>query len=156
VLSCPPLDLVGVRVGGGGEGAALPRVVSLLRLARLFKISKVTRLIRANMIIMHVQDFLHLSSQAVELCKLFFLVLLTIHFMGCGLFVVSHLEGFYTSWEEENELRGESVSTRYWAGVYWATMTATTIGYGMWLPLLFCMQHCVCSWLIGLGWIELG
>jgi hypothetical protein len=96
---------------------------------------QVTRLIRANMIVVHVQDFLQLGSQAVDLFKLCSLVLLTIHFMGCGLFVVSNLEASSSplpplSWEDENGLRGESALTRYWAGIYWATMTATTIGFG--------------------------
>ena len=131
ILSCLPLDLIEIIVGQAGHDVAvLPSVVSVLRLSRIFKISKVTRLVRANMIIVRVQDFLHLSPDAVELLKLFFLVLLTIHFMGCGLFVVSHLERFYTSWEIENEIEGETTLTRYWAGIYWAGMTATTIGYG--------------------------
>lgn len=142
LLSCLPLDLVELVLGGrhdlseaaasssSGDAALLPRVVSALRLARLFKISKVTRLVRANMIVVQVQDFLQLSAQTVELAKLFFLVLLTVHFMGCGLFVVSNMEASYASWEDENQLVGESISARYWAGVYWAAMTATTIGYG--------------------------
>lgn len=112
-----------------GQGT-IHHLLSVLRLVRVLKISKLIRLLRADMIIKVLQDYMSFTHEEIQFVKLLFLVLMTIHFMGCGLFVIAELEDTQTNWLEENHIIGAVGAAKYACAMYWATMTATTIGYG--------------------------
>jgi hypothetical protein len=126
LISCLPLDFIEVCMGRG----TIHHLLSVLRLVRVLKISKLIRLLRADIIIKVLQDYMSVTHEEIQFVKLLFLVLMTIHFMGCGLFVIAELEDTQTNWLEENHIVGAVGVTKYACAMYWATMTATTIGYG--------------------------
>eukprot|EP00602_Paraphysomonas_sp_CaronLab_P009310 CAMPEP_0185035562 /NCGR_PEP_ID=MMETSP1103-20130426/27167_1 /TAXON_ID=36769 /ORGANISM="Paraphysomonas bandaiensis, Strain Caron Lab Isolate" /LENGTH=612 /DNA_ID=CAMNT_0027572701 /DNA_START=432 /DNA_END=2270 /DNA_ORIENTATION=- len=125
-ISCLPLDILELCLGEGTVHVML----DIFRIVRVLKISKLIRLLRADLLVVAIQDYISLSHVEIQLMKLLFLVVMTIHFMACGLFVIAALEETQTNWMEENHILVAVAATKYACAVYWATMTATTIGYG--------------------------
>ena len=126
LISCLPLDLIEVCMGKD----TIHHHFSVVRLVRVLKILKLVRLLRADMLVGILQDYMSVTHEEVQFVKLLFLVLMTIHFMGCGLFVIAELEDTQTNWLEGNHILGAVGAAKYACAMYWATMTATTIGYG--------------------------
>jgi hypothetical protein len=129
LASCVPLDICEVLIGPS-RIHSVDWISSVISAIRILKIFKLLRLLRADAILTSLQGHLTLQHWEVESLKLLFLLLMTIHFMGCGLFIVADWEDTQRTWLEENNLLRAPASVRYTCALYWATMTATTIGYG--------------------------
>ena len=99
-----------------------------LKLLRLFALSKIFReyntlgkgIIPSSFAPWYLERLMQVAIAATVM----------LHWMACGAFIVGRTED--TPWYElDDDIRLDAdIYSRYIVGVYWATMTATTIGYG--------------------------
>eukprot|EP01041_Mallomonas_annulata_P009477 gene9477-19685_t len=128
-VSALPFDTVSLIIGNASSYHA-SIIFASLRIVRVLKVSVMLRMLRADLIITNLQGFLSTSHEQLQLVKLLFYMLVTIHSLACGLFLVAEVEQADINWLEMNNLMSAHVGTKYIVAVYWAAMTATTIGYG--------------------------
>lgn len=148
-MSAMPVDLIDL-ILGRDTMRVLPSLFSSLRLVRMLRISKLIRLLRADAIVAMLQDYFAVDQDQTQLLKLLFCVLVTIHLMACGLLIIAELEEADVSWVVQNDLEAASHLILYSTSIYWAAMTATTIGYGD-ILLVTPWERCysVCCMIIG-------
>lgn len=111
-----------------GNAWQLLRLTKLLRLGRVFQ-----SMVRPDTL-KHVEENHPLPYDAIDLTKFFLALLLTCHLMSCGLYMlvddyageIIGNEGFLAA----NDLQQASIAAQYLTGIYWASYTLSTIGYG--------------------------
>ena len=129
LLSALPFDIISLCIGNDSDHGAAVFIASL-RIVRILKVSTMTRMLRADLILTNLQGYVSYSHEQLQLVKLLFYILVTIHSLACGLFLVAEVEQADVNWLEMNHLSNAPTATKYVAAIYWAAMTATTIGYG--------------------------
>jgi hypothetical protein len=129
LISSLPLDICELSLGMD-RILSVPGFFEIVRVIRILKIFKLLRLLRVDLILLSLQHHITFKQLELQSLKLLFLILIAIHSMSCGLFIVAEWEDTYSNWIEENHIAGATPLVQYACAVYWATMTATTIGYG--------------------------
>jgi hypothetical protein len=129
LVSSLPLDVCELSLGMD-RILSVPGFFDLVRVIRVLKIFKLLRLLRTDSILRSLQNHITFKQLELQSLKLLFLILIAIHSMSCGLFIVAEWEDTYSNWIEENHIAGATPLVQYACAVYWATMTSTTIGYG--------------------------
>lgn len=129
LISSIPLDVCELSLGMD-RILSIPGFFQVLRIIRVLKILKLLRLLRTDIILSSLQNHITFKQLELQSMKLLFLILITIHFMSCGLFIIAEWEDTPSNWIDENNIFGATPLIQYTCAIYWATMTATTIGYG--------------------------
>jgi hypothetical protein len=125
-----PLDLAGaipvdaLFLTTGLSVGGVP-VAILLRLTRLLRVGRFIRTFRR-------WERLHWTNTGyLRITKLVIGVFLLIHWIACGWFLVSVVEGFPAdSWVAAAGIHGLGTGTQYLRSLYWGFVTTTTVGYG--------------------------
>lgn len=133
-VSSIPIDaLMRLAAGSGGSGSELLRSSKLLKMLRLLRLAKLLKLLRISRVAKYGRKAITLledkynitiSSTVMKFARLFFLVVLLAHWMGCIFFMICRLFGepdaatgtwLYPddSWVAITGLDAESETTQY-------------------------------------------
>lgn len=122
LLGVIPVDLLVL-----GSGAALGGVP----LALLFRVNRLLRVARALRGFRRWERLRWTNTGYLRIAKLLIGVLLLIHWVACGWFLVAVLEGFPAdSWVAKAGLENVDRGSQYLRSLYWGFVTTTTVGYG--------------------------
>ena len=131
LLSILPYDLIselpGMDAGTGAE-------VKLPKLMRLFRLIKIAKVIRASRIMKRFEATMTIKYGVLRLAKFAVMVNVIAHWNACGWYLVAGIqsEDAFTWLKATGLYRSEEsgVADHYFASLYWAFATLTTIGYG--------------------------
>ncbi len=122
LLSVIPLDLLFIASGAAVGGVP---VALVLRANRLLRVARALRGFR------RWERLKWTNTGYLRIFKLLIGVLLLIHWIACGWFLVAVLDGFPPdSWVVRAELEEVDLGSQYLRSLYWGFVTTTTVGYG--------------------------
>jgi CRP-like cAMP-binding protein len=152
-----PIDAV-ITAANQGEGGGTNGSARLLKILRLFRLFKLFRLLKLGSFFGKYEEMITINPAIIKLLKLFTGMWFVAHLEGCLFFAItdksdSDAAGWAKTYFCEGlkwhdaETRANStlynakndmwlcfdsvdLETRYWAAVYWAFTTMTTVGYG--------------------------
>jgi hypothetical protein len=137
IVSAFPLDLIlseTVDAGDGGETGAtrLTKLSKAGRIVRMFKLVRLLRIARAMRVITRLEYTMSTQETVRTLWKFFAVVVITCHLFTCVFYAIGVSTNDEVEWANGVD-NTESVFDKYVAGFYWAIMTTTTIGKGVWV-----------------------
>ncbi|CAG9311341.1 unnamed protein product [Blepharisma stoltei] len=134
IVSILPFDLITGNYSGGLTN--ILKVSRLYKLFRLIRLMKMMRFAKSRAFLDEFIDKLKLSSGFISMCKFMFIVLVTVHIIGCFWYYIAKLEDFTPeSWIVRSNLIDGSNFEKYIASIYFVFTTLTTVGYGDITPL---------------------
>ena len=76
-------------------------------------------------------------STQMDLIKLFFLIIFSCHFFGCGFYLLGTYEQHFqinSNWLDHFGITEKSLWQKYVVTFYWSAITSLTVGYGDYSP----------------------
>ena len=149
-----PIDGV-VQLANPGSESNSGRSAKILRVLRLFRLFKLARLLKLGSFFNKFEDMITINPAVVKLVKLFTIMWFVAHLEGCFFFAITdyddnsnrgwakdyfclnipwHPIENRSSYSKTTDLytcmEDVDLAKRYWASIYWALTTMTTVGYG--------------------------
>ncbi|KAG5179240.1 hypothetical protein JKP88DRAFT_167875 [Tribonema minus] len=81
-------------------------------------------------VLQHYERVRPVNYEALSLLRFAVLLPLVTHIMGCGLFIVAEVAADAYDFRDDNGIQDYSRYRQWLYGIYWASMTLSTIGYG--------------------------
>lgn len=117
-----------------------PKLVHLIRVFRKF---------RSFLFIKKIDAFAILHKKLVYFSKMVLLLALCIHLMSCIFYMIARIENFGPeTWIARTGLEDVNPWEKYFACVYWAITTLTTIGYGDITPYTATEKAAAMIWMV--------
>eukprot|EP00002_Diphylleia_rotans_P034958 TRINITY_DN7574_c0_g1_i5.p1 TRINITY_DN7574_c0_g1~~TRINITY_DN7574_c0_g1_i5.p1 ORF type:complete len:1102 (+),score=233.45 TRINITY_DN7574_c0_g1_i5:120-3425(+) len=97
----------------------------------LFRLNRIFRILSMPNAFANVEKHISQNVNVIRLVKLFFSVLLYVHWVGClWLWLASYEKKNPKSWGNRLDIHDEDPVDQYITAAYWALITFATVGYG--------------------------
>ena len=132
-LSCFPLEFTLESQKNYSNLLRFGRVTKLYKLAKIFKLIRILKLVRDKNKIMRYMTSVFRVDIAIERLIWFLITfLLLVHLLACLWIFIGRFEIYASdqNWIYRGQMLDFEDARLYLAGIYWATTTLTTVGYG--------------------------
>jgi len=132
IISILPFDLLGLLMNSDATSQ-----LKVLRIIRLFRLAKLLRVLRAGRMFQRWESRLAINYSTIALVKFIITTIAIAHWLACAFHAFMSFEEDPTgNWLDNYAFVGgtSSIRSKYFASLYWAVATLSTLGYGDVVP----------------------